>query len=537
MRRLVAAFSYAKHPPVAQNKSADTSAYSKEWVFWSGDWSPLSLFGIFALLRETKALTSQRTPKRHSEERLLAFGGRRQLVSIATRLAALLNKSIFVLLLALIFIAAVPYGTVEPWWKAAFVCFVFSLWILGAVEHVLTPIPKALDRQLLIPLFALVGLALLQTIPLGARANPAIPDQIWNAISADPYQTQFFAMQLLAIVFAGALFARYSSSDRRVDVLIKVIIAAGVASAIFGVVRQTNQHSLGFGLPLLSPGRGYGQFINPSHFALLMEMTFGLIVGMILGGNSKREWLLVYGALLVIVWTALVLANSRGGLLAMLAQIVAACLLYTVVVPASKTVLERHKVLKILRSLPARILLLIVLLSVAVAGTLWIGGDRLATRFEDLSGSVNPAETRTGGSRNEIWRATWHMFKANPVLGVGLGGYWAAIPAYHDASGSLTPQEAHNDYLELLASGGIVGALLGAWFLIVLARRVAANLGRAVSSRSGPRYGAVLGIIGVLVHSLFDFGLHLLVNALVFAALVVIATSNKREPKLRRSNV
>ena len=96
-------------------------------------------------------------------------------------------------------------------------------------------------------------------------------------------------------------------------------------SAIFGVVRQTNQHGLGFGLPLLSPGRGYGQFINPNHFALLMEMAFGLILGIVLASNTRREALLVYGAMLLIVWTALVLANSRGGLLTMMAQILAGC--------------------------------------------------------------------------------------------------------------------------------------------------------------------------------------------------------------------
>jgi O-antigen ligase len=302
-------------------------------------------------------------------------------------------------------------------------------------------------------------------------------------------------------------------------------------------VRQTNQHVPGFGLPLLNPGRGYAQFINPNHFALLMEMAFGLLLGIVLGSNTKREGLLVYGALLLIVWTALVLANSRGGLLTMMTQIVAAGLLYTVVVPASKASGARRKVSTAPRTLPARILLLVVLLLGVVAGTLWIGGDRLASRFEDLSGGINPAETRLGGSRNEIWRATWLMFKANPLTGVGLGGYWAAITEYHDASGSLTPQEAHNDYLELLASGGLVGALLGGWFLLILAKRIKTNIQSKNPYRRGARYGALVGIIGVLTHSLFDFGLHMLVNALVFAALIVIATSNThREARLRRSN-
>ncbi len=480
-------------------------------------------------------------PQSRGRERRRSDAGRRSDESVqasaALRIAGILNRGIFFSLLALMFLSAVPYGTVEPWWKAMFACVVFVLWILGVVEGLLGPSRDNPDRQLLAPLFALVGLALIQSLPLGVRSNPATPYQTWSAISADPYQTQFFAVQLLAITFAGALLARFTSSDRRVSILLHVILAVAVCSAVFGVLRQTNQHTLGFGLPLLVPGLGYGQFINPSHFALLMEMAFGLTFGMILAGGKKREWLLVYGAVLVIVWTALVLANSRGGLLAMVAQIVVAGLLYTVVVPASKTKGHRSRVQTALRSLPARILLLIVLLAGAIVGTLWIGGDRLVRRFDDSGGGASGAEARTGGSRNEIWHATWQAFKANPITGVGLGGYSAAIPAYHDASGSLTPQEAHNEYLELLASGGVIGAALGCWFLVVLGKRIATNLRSSNHFRRASRYGAVLGIVGVAVHSLFDFGLHMLVNALIFAALVVIATRRgQSEHKLRRSD-
>jgi len=34
------------------------------------------------------------------------------------------------------------------------------------------------------------------------------------------------------------------------------------------------------------------------------------------------------------------------------------------------------------------------------------------------------------------------MFAAHPMLGVGMGAYWASVPRFHDASGTLTPQEA-----------------------------------------------------------------------------------------------
>ncbi len=455
----------------------------------------------------------------------------------ALRFAGILNAAIFTSLLFLIALTAVPYGTVEPWWKAVFVCFVFVLCIFAIIEYLLDPSGKLPDRVILTPLLILAGFALLQSFALSSESNAVLRYRPWNAISADPYQTQFFVLQLLAVTLAGALFYRYASSDRRVGILVNVIIGVAVASAIFGVVRQTNQHGLGFGLPLLQPAQGYGQFINPHHFALLMEMAFGLTVGMVLGGGAKREWNIVYLASVLIIWPALVLANSRGGLLAMLAQIFAAGLLFTVVVPASSKDGTRYRIFRGLRSLPVRIGLLSVLCVAVIFGTLWVGGDRLAGRLGQIGEDVAATRNRTGGNRNEIWRATWQMFKAHSIAGVGLGGYWIAIPAYHDASGALTPQEAHNEYLELLSSGGIIGGAIGLWFLYVVTRRIQKSMRSSNHFRRAVRYGAVLGLVGVAVHSLLDFGLHMMVNALVCAALVVIATRKVHsESKHRRMN-
>ena len=117
------------------------------------------------------------------------------------------------------------------------------------------------------------------------------------------------------------------------------------------------------------------------------------------------------------------------------------------------------------------------------------------------------------------------IVRAHPILGVGMGGYWAAIPAVHNASGTMTPQEAHNDYLELLASGGLVGLALGVWFAMVVLKRMRENLRSPNRFRRAACFGATIGIAGVAVHSLVDFGLHTIVNALVFTTLIVIATS------------
>ena len=427
-----------------------------------------------------------------------------------------MSKVIFIALLALMVVAAIPYGTVEPWWKAAFVCAVFVICIVAIVERLVRGEGEVAGGPILLPLLALALLAFAQTLSRGSRDAASL--QLWSTISADPYQTRFFALQVLALAGWLALLYRYASSARRIRVLVYTIMCVAVASAIFGILRQTTQHQPGFVLPLLRPAQGYAQFINKNHFAYLMEMAFGLGLGIALAGGVAKERLLVYVALLLPIWTGLVLANSRGGILAMLAQIVVAALL----------LLNRQRS-RVGQSVLVRAVLVGALVVGIMFGTLWVGGDRLATNIEAATSEFNTASslTRQGASRNEIWRATLKMFAAHPILGVGLGGYWIGITAYHDASGLMTPQEAHNDYLELLSSGGVVGFALGVWFAVVVIRAVRRNLlsdtgyGRAVS------LGAILGITGVAAHSLVDFGLHILVNAIVFLTLIMMASHKK----------
>lgn len=170
---------------------------------------------------------------------------------------------------------------------------------------------------------------------------------------------------------------------------------------------------------------------------------------------------------------------------------------------------------------------MIILILGVLVGTLWLGGDRLASRIEEsrLQLNADTSVAHEGASRNEISQATWRMFLAHPITGVGMAGYWAAIPAFHDASGVLTPQQAHNDYLELLASGGVVGVILVGWFAVVVIKRTRENLKSPNRFRRAACFGATVGIAGVAVHSLVDFGLHMIVNALVFTTLIVFATS------------
>ena len=92
-------------------------------------------------------------------------------------------------------------------------------------------------------MLALSALAFIQTLSLGSLEVAGF--SVWNTISADPYQTRF-ALQMLALTACLALFYRYARGERRIPALVYTILAVAVASAVFGILRQTTQDQIGF---------------------------------------------------------------------------------------------------------------------------------------------------------------------------------------------------------------------------------------------------------------------------------------------------
>jgi O-antigen ligase len=116
------------------------------------------------------------------------------------------------------------------------------------------------------------------------------------------------------------------------------------------------------------------------------------------------------------------------------------------------------------------------------------------------------------------------LIKAHPIMGIGFGGYATAIPRHHEDTGELIPYEAHNDYLELQASGGVVGTGLFAWFIVQLFKRSSICLRSKQRFRKVVAFGSLVGLCGVALHSLVDSGLHTPLNFIVCTILVVLTT-------------
>ncbi len=462
----------------------------------------------------------------------LESGPAEQVVLRHSRLA--LNPLIFYALLVLIAASGVRYGTVEAWWVAAFEAGIFALVGLWAIESWLNQTGHIRNYRLLWPLVGILLLAVIQIIPStagsSAGSNATLP------ISFDPYETGRFVFKLLALILAGGLMLGHTGTRSRLRALVHLVIGVGVASGLYGIVRARTTNTSGVDSLSSDLGAGFGQFVNRNHFAFLAEMALGLLLGLLFAGGFRRRQFLIYAAAGVIVWIALVMANSRGGLLSMMGQFAFVMLMTNLgrfrreSSGASEITAPRPAAPFVLRAAVS-----VCLLMAIAFGALWVGGQPLAQRLEENSLArefkAAPSDSTTRIRRLDMWSATWQLIKQHPAAGVGFGGYWLAIPEYLRYSGKKELHQAHNDYLEILASGGLIGGALVTWFCWAFIAGARRRLVSMDPFRRAACLGALTGLFGVAVHSLVDFGLHVTINALVFTALLVIATA-----ELKRNN-
>ena len=87
-------------------------------------------------------------------------------------------------------------------------------------------------------------------------------------------------------------------------------------------------------------------------------------------------------------------------------------------------------------------------------------------------------------------------------------------------------EQAHNDYLQILADAGIAGFGCTAAFIFLFFRKSVSVI-RNSANRFGrdAAIGALAGCVGIMVHSFFDFPLRTTSNAFFFLLLVVIAVA------------
>jgi O-antigen ligase len=224
--------------------------------------------------------------------------------------------------------------------------------------------------------------------------------------------------------------------------------------------------------------------------------------------GSKRA-LLGFAALLMI--STVFLCGSRGGFISIVLQII-----FTAVMLLWRS---RHVGL---------VLALTVVFVLSAAFGTWLGSDRLIGRLGDVPSEIQA--DRTGG-RIQLAKDSLQMFAQRPITGWGLGTFPVIYPKFRTFVTDLYVNEAHNDFVQLLVETGIIGFSVAIGLLVIVFRRGLLQIRDAVfgSWRTVAISASVIGVVGLSVHSLFDFNLQIPANALLFYVLCAIAGSSSQE--------
>ncbi len=144
----------------------------------------------------------------------------------------------------------------------------------------------------------------------------------------------------------------------------------------------------------------------------------------------------------------------------------------------------------------------------------------------------------------QVWRDTLGIIQDYPVVGTGMGTFQYIYPAYQSFPADVTFTHTENDYLQLLSEGGAVGFALMAGIIALVGAAMMRGMIRpplSTNSRRPDNSTIVLGcfaaLLSMLVHSFFDFNLHIPANALLFTAVLAmgwgLSTLNFRESHAR----
>lgn len=454
---------------------------------------------------------------------------------LAEPIHTLWSRFIMLALCLAIVLSTLAYGTVHSWSLAIFqagAVIVVALWCMDAWR---SRILRVSCNALQWPLVGLFLCGLVQLLPINyitSVGSSASPLAAIKSLSLDPYSTRLALVQILSLLVYFAAALAFTDSPHRLRLLVHTITIFGFLLAIFGLIQFFTSPSKIYWIREPPQSIPFGPFINRHHFAGYMEMTLALPLGLLLSGAAERDKRLLYAFAVVIMSIALIMTGSRGGIISLIASI-----FFLLVIVGERRRSDREKgtdtekrMSERVRRALMRAVICLALIVTVLGAVVWLGGESALSRFV---GTVNSSDPTTG--RTHFWSVTLHIIREYPLFGAGLGAYSLAYTRYDSNSGLFRVEQAHNDYLQVLADAGIIGAALGIFFLVQLFRMGFARRESEDPFRRGVAIGALTGCFAVLVHSLFDFTLHTTSNALLFLIMVVLATLNGQVESARSS--
>ena len=326
---------------------------------------------------------------------------------------------------------------------------------------------------------------------------------------------------------AAALFywtVRETNGHAGARILIRSLALMGAAAVLLGVLQPVlfpNGKVYGFWTPIYPNAQPVGPIISRNHFASWMVLAAPITIGYLLTHartywvgatrvragvrmltDTRAVWIATCGVLMV---TGVLFSQSRAGLTGLSAAALVGLI-------GSRQHLGRRGRAGLIAA------------SVLLASAAW----QVANPSTGVLHRIQTTENDEWGGRPAIWQATIGMARQYQLTGVGLGAYEGAMPAYQTPPVTILFNHAHSQYLQWWAEGGGLGVLILAVIVVagwrLFARRRSRDRGPLVHIREG----ALAGMVGLAVQSVWETPL--VTPAILWLLATAAALATERPP-------
>ena len=346
-----------------------------------------------------------------------------------------------------------------------------------------------------------------------------------------------------------------AQTHRRLKHLFHVLFLVAVLHAVCASIVKL--WGLRFASEFFVFGIGGGSaFVNENSFAGYLELHLAIGAGLLVAGlrfrgagtqswrQLARDWVSLLLArktqvriCMVLLVVALVLTGSRMGNVAFFVALLGTGTLAYFFMATRPPAL-------------GALLISLVLVDLVVVGS-WFGADQIAARLavtrieltdntqppskflasdtektvrEPSDTLAQPVAFELDRERPGVARAALKLFAQAPLLGHGGGSFRTIFPPMRTAElSNKFYDHAHNDYAQILAEYGLVGAAI-IFAMLTLAFICAFNALRKRSDKLsvGAAFTGLFGMSALLLHAVADFNFQIPANAAIFSALVAI---------------
>jgi hypothetical protein len=283
-------------------------------------------------------------------------------------------------------------------------------------------------------------------------------------------------------------------------------VAFGFLIALFSIVQQfTWNGNLYWVVPNRQNGWVYGPYVDHAHYAGLMEMLVPIPLVFAMMSRWQQPQRVLFGFAALLMASTIFLSQSLGGIVAFGVQ-----LLFLAIIIGVRQRSRRQ------------LLLLLVLGALLVLWLMMLSPGGISERIVRLQ---DPLGKAGAGNRIRIVKDSLKMIAARPVLGWGLGTFPVAYPSFRSFYTNFFVNAAHNDYIQIAVETGLTGFAFVCCFIVMFYRTALQRVANwRTEVRSAMTLAAVVGVTGILIHSLSDFNLQIPANAALFFAFTALAT-------------